>query len=59
MRMNEDNFEIMVKSPDLHILNNKRMNEYGLLSDVELVIKVPRSKDKIKDFCNFELAIKI
>ena len=57
--MNEDNYEILVKSPELLIVNCKYLKEYGQLSDVELTLKVPRKLELIKDFCNFELAIKI
>ena len=57
--MSEDDFEVMVKSPKLLILNSKRMNEYGALDDVELILNVPRSVTLIKDFCNWELNIKI
>ena len=44
LRMSEDDYEIMVKSAQLLILNSKYEEEYGALQDVELVLKVPRKK---------------
>ena len=43
VRMNEDDFEFMVSSPEVLILNSRRQSEYGKLSDVELILKVPRT----------------
>lgn len=57
--MNEDDFEVMVKSPQLLMLNSKYENEYGQLTDVELAVKVPRKMELVNDFCNWELNIKI
>ncbi len=57
--MNEDDFEVMVKSPQVLMLNSKYENEYGQLTDVELAVKVPRKMELVNDFCNWELNIKI
>ena len=57
--MNEEAYEVMVKAPQLLILNSKRPNESGRLTDVELLLNIPNSLDLVKDFCNWELNIKI
>lgn len=59
MRLNEDDFEVLVKSPQLLILNSKYEKEYGQLTDVELGLKIPRRAELVKDFCNWELNAKI
>ena len=59
MRMSEDDFEVMVKSPELLFLNSKYQMQYGQLTDVELQLKVPRKLELVKDFCNWDLNIKI
>lgn len=57
--MDEDDIDIMVKSPKLMILNSKYENECGSLVDVELALKIPIKGHLLKDFCNWELNIKI
>ena len=59
MRMNEDNYEIMVKSPQLLLLNTVLFNEYCALQDIEVTLKVPNDLKLLKDFCNWELNLKI
>lgn len=57
--MDEDDIDIIVKSPKLMILNSKYENECGSLVDVELALKIPIKGHLLKDFCNWELNIKI
>lgn len=42
MRMSEDDFEVLVKSPELLFLNSKYQMQYGQLTNVELQLKLPR-----------------
>ena len=59
VRMDEDSFDVRVKSPELLVLNSRFANQYGQLADVEVMLTVPRSVQLLKDFCNWELTIKI
>ena len=42
VRMNEDDFEILIKTPQLMFVSTKLESEFGELKDVELRLNVPR-----------------